>query len=261
MRSCATKHASVDKGVANVSLFAARSCAMPSVEDVLVGDQGDRIMKTNHATLVCMVLCALSTQACMPRSPGGDSSPILPGSVVQSGQSVPTSTPSIPTPSGDPYSEVPREDREVADSVRLCIGDGPILQKLVVRRTSRDTLDYITGASGSGSGYNGAEILWVIAYVAGGVTAGSLSGPFGNPAAEMATSIAASTPVPDLGLSPTAIVLDPNALFGADGQGLTMGICAIVAESGEMTGNSVFPPQVAGELLDEIRALPTVQHP
>lgn len=218
-------------------------------------------MKAIHRAFASTIVCVLSVQACLPSESSGESIPTLPSHVNQSGQSVPTSTTSILMPSGDPYSEVPGEDREVADSVRLCVGDGPVLQKIVVRRASRDTLDHITGSSGSGSSYNGSEVLWVIAYVAGAVTAGSMSGPFGDPASDMATSIAASTPVPDLGFSPTAIVPNPNTLFGADGTGLTMGICSLTAESGHMDSHSVFPPQVAEEMYEEIRALPTVQHP
>lgn len=218
-------------------------------------------MKTIHGAIACIMVCVVSVQACLPNEPSGDSIPILPIHATQPKQPVPPLTPHTPTPADDPYSEVPGEDREIADSVRLCIGDGPTLQKIVVRRTSIDTLNHITGASESGSGYNGAEVLWVIAYIARGVAPGSSSGRSADPASDVATSIAARAAMPYPAFAPTTIVSKPETLLGADELALTMGICSIVAESGRMTSHSVFPPQVADELFEEIRALPTVQHP
>lgn len=73
-------------------------------------------------------------------------------------------------PTDDPFAEVDGEDREVASSMRVCIGEAAVLHKLIVRRASRETLDRITGAVGGGSAYDSSELLWVVAYLAGGST-------------------------------------------------------------------------------------------
>lgn len=217
-------------------------------------------MKMCRIFSACLVLGSVLIQACTPQSHLYDADPA--GPVMQSGQQLsPTSTISTPTPAGDPYSEVPGEDREVAGSVRVCVGEEAVIHKLLVRRASRGTIDEMTGAVGGGSQYDATEVLWAVAYLAGEVTAGQVTGPFGNPAAEAATVVAESTPLPDLGFVPTVMVPNPSDLSGADGLGLTMGICYFVADSGEWTGHSVFPPEEADAMFAKVRALPTAQYP
>lgn len=219
-------------------------------------------MKQLRNSTACLVLGSVMLQACALQAHQyrADSPPTRPA--IQPGQQVsPTSTFAIPTPAGDPYSEVPGEDREVASSVRVCVGEEAVIHQLLVRRASRGTIDAMTGAVRGGSLYDATEVLWVVAYLAGGLAVDQVTGPFGNPAADEATVVAQSTPLPDKNLDPTLIAPSPSELRGAKGLGLTMGICYFVASTGDWTGHSVFPPEEAEAMFAKVRSLPSVSSP
>lgn len=221
------------------------------------GDQSRRLVVSARPSILTLLTALGMLQACEPNARSMDPSQNQP----QTGQVLltPTNLPSTSMP--DAMADVSGVDREVASSVHLCIGDGAILRRVVVRRVTRSALNEVTNTVEQVLVYDGSQPLWVIAYSASGVTNRGMFAPFGNLAAEMATNVAESTPSSTFELPQTVMVPDPVSVFGADGNGSTTGICAISAETGQVTSHEIFPPQISDKIYNKVKALPTQQYP